>query len=232
MRSLPVPDHKAIYNQEADNYERLVSQEDYQGNILKAIQEVVHLKDLDVLEMGAGTGRLTCLLAPLVKSITAYDSATAMIEVARERLSSMGLRNWKIGVADHRNLPAADACADLAISGWSICYLVDWNQQDWKTELSKGLAEMARVVRSDGTMIIIETQGTGFETPHPPEHLLEYFKYLEEDGWNKTWFRTDYKFKDKTEARELTAFFFGQELADRFDSEYLPECTGLWWKMK
>lgn len=227
-----MPDHKAIYNREADNYERLVNREDHQGNILKAIRDVVGLKNLDAVEMGAGTGRLTCMLAPLVRSITAYDSAAAMLEVAKGRLSAMGLENWHAEVADHRQLPAADGCADLAISGWSICYLVDWNRVDWKAELSKGLAEMARVVKPGGIMIIIETQGTGFESPHPPEHLIEYFKYLDEQGWKKTWFRTDYKFKGKAEARELTAFFFGQDLADKFDSEYLPECTGLWWKKK
>lgn len=227
-----MPDHKAIYNREADNYERLVSREDHQGNILKAIRQVIDPANLDVIELGAGTGRLTCMLAPLARSITAYDSAAAMLEVAKGRLAAMGLQNWHAEVADHRQLPAADGCADLAISGWSICYLVDWNRADWKLELSKGLAEMARVVKPGGTMIIIETQGTGFESPHPPEHLIEYFKYLDEQGWKKTWFRTDYKFKDKAEAKELTSFFFGQDLADRFDSEYLPECTGLWWKKK
>jgi ubiquinone/menaquinone biosynthesis C-methylase UbiE len=227
-----VPDHKAIYNQEADNYERLVNREDYQGNILKAIQKSIDPNGLDVVKMGAGTGRLTCLLAPFVRSITAFDSSAAMLEVAKDRLTAMGCSNWKTQVADHRSLPLENNLADLVISGWSICYLVDWNREDWKAELLKGLAEMKRVVKPGGTMIIIETQGTGFESPHPPDHLVEYFKFLEEQGWSKTWFRTDYKFKDKAEARELTAFFFGQELTDRFDSEYLPECTGLWWKSK
>ena len=144
----------------------------------------------------------------------------------------MGLTNWRTGVANHRCLPESEGEADLVLSGWSICYLVDWACSDWRTEVGKGLAEMERVAKAGGTVIIIETQGTGFETPHPPEHLLEYFDFLKDHGYEYTWFRTDYKFKDKAEARELTTFFFGQDLADRFDSEYLPECTGLWWKKK
>lgn len=227
-----MPDHKTIYNQEADNYERLVNREDYQGHILEAVRKVIPIEGLDVIEMGAGTGRLTCMLAPFVKSIVAYDSAAAMLEVASQRLIQMGLKNWRTEVADHRSLPAKENVADLAIAGWSICYLVDWNRKDWKQELGKGLLEMERVVRPGGTMIIIETQGTGFETPHPPEHLLEYFPYLESHGFSGTWFRTDYKFADKEEASELTRFFFGEELAKQFSSEFLPECTGLWWKRK
>lgn len=227
-----MPDHKSIYNQEADNYERLISREDYEGNILKAIRKVTPFEGIDVIDMGAGTGRLTCLLAPYARSIVAYDNASAMLEVAEARLSDMGLTNWQTGVADHRSLPASDASVDLAISGWSICYLVDWNREDWKTELDKGLKEMERVVKPGGTMIIIETQGTGFKAPHPPDHLLEYFAYLDELGFTYSWFRTDYKFADKGEARKLTAFFFGEELANQFSSELLPECTGLWWKKR
>jgi ubiquinone/menaquinone biosynthesis C-methylase UbiE len=227
-----MPDHKAIYNKEADNYERLVNREDYEGNILKSIREVVDIEGIDVVETGAGTGRLTCLLAPHANSIEAFDISAAMLKVAEEKLSAPKLKNWKTGVANHRELPVKDSAADLAISGWSICYLVDWSCSDWRIEVSKGLAEMERVVKSGGTVVIIETQGTGFESPHPPEHLIEYFAFLEEHGYAKTWFRTDYHFADKAEARELTEFFFGKELADQFDSETLPECTGLWWKRK
>jgi ubiquinone/menaquinone biosynthesis C-methylase UbiE len=227
-----MPDHKAIYNKEAENYERLVNREDFQGNILQAIRKVIAIEDIDVVETGAGTGRLTCLLDPDVKSIAAYDISEAMLKVAEQKLSEMGFHNWKTGVANHCSLPAPDRCADLAISGWSLCYLVDWGCEDWRIEVKKGLAEMERVLKPGGTTILIETQGTGFESPHPPEHLLEYFAFLKEKGFEFTWFRTDYQFESKEEASELTTFFFGEELAKQFSSSILPECTGIWWKKK
>lgn len=225
-----MPDHKSIYNQEAQNYQRLVGREDYQGNILKAIRTILPIEGIDVVETGAGTGRVTCLLAPFVHSIQAYDSSDAMLEVARDRLAEMGLHNWSTGVADHRTLPAADACADLAISGWSVCYLVDWNRGDWKPDVRKALSEMKRVLRPGGKLVLIETQGTGFENPHPPQHLLEYYQFLQDEGFQSTWFRSDYQFENASEARELTEFFFGKELADQFSGRILPECTGIWWK--
>lgn len=225
-----MPDHKSIYSQEAQNYQRLVGREDHQGNILKAIRAVMPIEGIDVVETGAGTGRVTCLLAPHVRSIQAFDSSDAMLDVARDRLTEMGMQNWSAGVADHRALPAADGSADLAISGWSVCYLVDWNRGDWKPDVLKALSEMQRVLRPGGKIVLIETQGTGFETPHPPQHLLEYYEFLKEQGFESTWFRSDYEFESVAEARELTEFFFGKELADQFNGRILPECTGIWWK--
>jgi ubiquinone/menaquinone biosynthesis C-methylase UbiE len=167
-----------------------------------------------------------------VKTIAAYDISEAMLKVAKQKLTKTRYKNWKIGVTNHRSLPDPDNSADLVLSGWSICYLVDWTCSDWRTEVSKGLAEMERVIKPGGTIIIIETQGTGFESPHPPERLVEYFDFLKEYGFEFTWFRTDYQFASKEEARELTTFFFGEELTAQFSTIMLPECTGLWWKKK
>ncbi|NSW53344.1 MAG: class I SAM-dependent methyltransferase [Anaerolineae bacterium] len=228
-----MPDHQTIYQQEAERYDRMVMREDVDGNILHAIREIIDPAGLDVVELGAGTGRLTTLLAPLAHSIRIFDASAAMLAVAIEKLQALGLGNWQAQTADHRVLPVADASADLAISGWSICYLVDWAEADWQGEVRKALAEMRRILRPDGTIVIIETMGTGVETPQPPEKLLAYYRLLEAEGFVFTWFRTDYRFASMAEAEELVPFFFGQEMlsACRATGEgvILPECTGMWW---
>jgi ubiquinone/menaquinone biosynthesis C-methylase UbiE len=225
-----LPDHKAIYNQAALNYERLVSREDYEGNILKAIQVVLPLQGIDVVETGAGTGRVTRLLAPFARSIVAFDISEHMIALAAESLRAGGWSNWRTGVADHRHLPVEAGSADLVISGWSICYLVDWNRQSWKADVAEVLAEMHRLLRSGGWTVIIETQGTGFTTPHPPDHLVDYYRFLAEQGFESSWFRTDYHFANVEEANESSTFFFGSEMAQKIEGVILPECTGLWCK--
>lgn len=228
-----MPDHKTIYHQEADRYDRMVMREDSDSNILRAIRGIIDPAGLDVVELGAGTGRLTMLLAPLARSIRAYDASAAMLAVAEDKLRALGCGNWQAEVADHRALPVADASADLVISGWSICYLVDWAEADWQGSVRKALAEMRRVLRSGGRIVIIETMGTGVEIPRPPEKLLAYYQLLSDEGFASTWFRTDYRFASMAEAEELVPFFFGQEMlsACRAESEgvILPECTGLWW---
>ncbi len=227
-----MPDHKEVYDRYADRYQRLVSREDYQGNIPRALGEITPLEGKDVVESGAGTGRLTCLLAPRVRSIRAFDASPHMLEVAGARLKHSGLANWSTSAGDHRALPLPGQCADLAIAGWSVCYLVDWAGGGWQAEVERALAELQRVLRPGGVLVLLETLGTGFETPHPPEHLADYYRLLEQRGFSSTWIRTDYRFESLAEAVELVEFFFGVELAKQVQgagSLVLPECTGLWW---
>lgn len=224
-----------IYANHADQYEALVAREDYQGNILAALQQIRPLAGLDVVEFGAGTGRLTCLLAPLVKSIRAYDGSAHMLEVATARLQTLNLSNWQTAVADNRNLPAESASADLAIEGWSFGHCVGWFPDSWRNEVSAALAEMRRVLRPGGTMVLMETMGTGRETPQPPNQgLADLYDWLErEHGFSSTTIRTDYRFESLDEAERLARFFFGDELAGtvvRNNWMILPECTGVWWK--
>ncbi|MBM4429144.1 MAG: class I SAM-dependent methyltransferase [Chloroflexi bacterium] len=227
-----MPDLQEIYEQHADQYELLASREDYQGNILRTLQEIRSLAGLDVVDLGAGTGRLTCLLAPIVRSIHAVDSSAHMLEVATAKLQKSGLHNWQVHVADHRRLPLADRSADLVIAGWSICYLAIWQGPAWRDELAHGLTEIKRILRPGGTIIILETLGTGYEIPHPPGELLDYYAFLDAEGFLSTWIRTDYRFESLAEAETLARFFFGDELAHTVAQKnwtILPECTGLWW---
>ncbi len=227
-------DHFAeIYQNKSDQYEQMVSREDYQNHIYEAIQEVRDLHGLDVVDSGAGTGRLACMFAPIAHSMAAFDTSAAMLEVATGRLKASGLSNWRTGLADHRQLPATDASVDVVLSGWSVVYTVVWTPGDWRAELGRALSEMQRVLRPGGHIIILETMGTGFESPNPPPDLLDYFHYLDEAGFSSNWFRTDYKFKSLEEARRLTTFFFGEEILQKIqvgESVILPECTGMWWK--
>ena len=225
-------DLKEIYASRAPEYERLVSREDFAGNILKALQEIRVLVGLDVVELGAGTGRLTCMLAPFVRSIRAFDASDHMLGVAREKLAAGNWQNWQADVAVHAALPVAAATADLVIAGWSLVYSAIWAAGDWRIELGQTLAEMRRVLRPGGTIIVLETMGSGSTSPQPPADLLDYFGFLKQGGFQTRWIRTDYRFKDMAEAQQLAEFFFGAEMLPKIseaDAPTLPECTGIWW---
>lgn len=230
-----MPDYHQIYRDQAAEYELLVSREDYQGNIFRTLDQIVPLLGLTVVELGAGTGRLTCLLAPVVKSIYAFDRSPHMLEVAVAKLRQSGRRNWHAAVSDHREMPVRSGIADVALSGWSICYMVVDSPANWEDELVRALSEMRRVVRPGGRLLLLETLGTGVERPDPPIELLEYYEYLEARGFSRTWIRTDYRFRDRTEAEASAQFFFGDAMVGKIIEDargvILPECTGVWWSM-
>jgi ubiquinone/menaquinone biosynthesis C-methylase UbiE len=225
MSESPV-EHQAVYQDHAATYELLVAREDYEGNIPRSLQELADWHGRTVLELGAGTGRLTRMVTPWVNSIYAFDLSPAMLAVAAASLTRE--TDWLAAAADHRALPLPDRSVDMVLAGWTICYLVTWYPRCWQPELTRALAELERVLRPGGQIILLETMGTGYETPHPPEKLRPYYDYLQTAGFQSQWFRTDYQFASPEEAQRLTTFFFGADLAECFAGQtYLPECTGV-----
>ena len=223
---------RKIYQSEGERYEALISREDHQANIPRAIDEIINLDGLDDIDLGAGTGRLTMILAPRVKSIRAFDASTEMLRVCREILVASGLSNWQVDVADHRNLPVEDQSVDLVVSGWSVSYLAVWDQKIGRAELDKWRAEMERVLRKGGMIILFESLGTGNEAPIRLEHVESAYQWLDDNGFENKWIRTDYQFESLDEAIDLAGFFFGAEMAARVRKNrlvILPECTGVWW---
>ncbi len=223
---------EAIYKQEAAGYESLVAHEDYEHNIIKALTEIKPFEGLRVVETGAGTGRLTEMLAPLVERICAFDLQAHMLGVLAQKARRGGGRHCQVGVADHRHLPVPSHQADLLIGGWTVCYLYVNYPDTWRRELSAGLAELQRVIRPGGTIVILETLGTGHETPYVHEHLTPYFDFLKNAGFASTWIRTDYLFDSPEQAADSMRFFFGDDMATKvMENEWriVPECTGVWW---
>ncbi len=229
-------DHfKNIYTNHADLYERLVAREDQHGNLFSALNDIHPMSGLDVVEFGAGTGRVTRLLSVMVNQIFAFDVAPAMLVEARDYLQTTGMTNWGLAQADNRQMPVASNSADVVIEGWSFGHVTGWYPDDWHTQVDMMLAEMERIVKPQGTIILIETMGTGNRQPQPPsDGLAKLYQYWQDKhGFEYRWIRTDYQFASIEEADELTRFFFGADLANRVvesNKVVLPECTGLWYK--
>jgi ubiquinone/menaquinone biosynthesis C-methylase UbiE len=225
-------EHDYVYSHQADLYEHLILREDYNGNLPLELEKISSFTGLDVLELGAGTGRLTRWLAQFAARITALDLSPHMLVAAKAILRSYLSGEITLAVGDHRTLPVPTRSSDIIISGWSVCYLVSWHPGEWCLLLEKALREMNRAIRPGGKIILIETLGTGCKTPDPPEKLVPYYHFLEESGFKTTWLRTDYRFESMEEAREITRFFFGDEMLSKISNgakPILPECSGIWW---
>src|SRR4051812_2876647 len=124
-----MPDYRMIYREQVAQYDLMVSREDYQGNLLPALNAIRPLTGLQVVELGAGTGRLTALIAPLAGSLRALDVSEPMLAVLREKLPGV-----QTLAADNRAVPLKNASADVVIAGWAIAHSVGWYPDNWRDE--------------------------------------------------------------------------------------------------
>lgn len=221
-----------IYEERALEYDALISAEDVDGNLEEAISRRVPLEGARVADVGAGTGRLARLFGARCERVHLIERAAPMLEVARERLATLGLsEKTTLHHADARELPLGDESVDVAMAGWVFGHFRHWMPDGWGAEVDAALAEMRRVVVPGGALIVIETLGTGHEVPRQRSSLEEYFTHLEhEHGFERSWLRTDYEFPDVATAERVMGGFFGEELVARIRVEAwrrVPECTAL-----
>jgi ubiquinone/menaquinone biosynthesis C-methylase UbiE len=205
-------EHKNIYFNETERYHALVSFEDHTNNLSKTIKPIIGAGFPDILESGAGTGRLTDILMPLAGKLVGFDISPAMLTTANLKKKQFLKTFSGFSASDHRWLPVEKNSFDWIVSGWSVCYLVSWQREFWKQEVNIALGEFIRVLDPKGNILLIETLGTGNKEPQPPDHLVDYLNYLDKLGFSRKVIRTDYKFPNPDTAEKLVEFFFGKEM--------------------
>lgn len=228
-----MPDFEDIFANRADAYQRLVAQEDYKNNLLREIGLLCPLSPRVVAaDLGAGTGRVSFILAGSVGRVHAVEPSAGMRAVACAVKASRGIDNVEIMEGNHFAVPLAEASVDLAVEGWSFAYVFTRSGLRKDEAADEMVKEIRRITRPGGTVILIETLGTMKEAPDPPAGLVPFYERLETvHGFRRRWIRTDYRFDSPDEAVELIGFFFGGEMAEAVrerNSPVVPECTGLW----
>jgi ubiquinone/menaquinone biosynthesis C-methylase UbiE len=224
-----------LYTDHADAYEVLVSHEDYQGNLLQAIQSFQPLVGQVAAEFGCGTGRVSNLLAGSVHRLHAFDFTASMLRLAQQKQRREHWENVSLALADSRLMPVRSFWADFAIEGWAFLQIAVWHPDDWQEQLGRALAEMGRVVHPGGKLILIETLGTGESTPKVSPFFRTVYDYLEaQAGFTPLAIHTDYRFETLEKIHRVVLPLFGPEMLERLvktqSGWVLPECTGLWWR--
>jgi ubiquinone/menaquinone biosynthesis C-methylase UbiE len=226
---------RRFYAERAEEYEALVSAEDVNGQILPALEGLIHLDGARVLEIGVGTGRVTELLLAAGATLVGCEPAAAMLEVARRRLARFPAERAELRQCKVQELDTSAGGFDLALAGWVLGHFVEWYAPTWRDEIGGALDRMERALVPGGLLVILETLGTGQTEPAPPSPgLAEYYRWLEEErGLERMVLRTDYAFQDVDSAAAVAGAFFGEAFAERVRRESwsrIPECTGLWWR--
>jgi ubiquinone/menaquinone biosynthesis C-methylase UbiE len=223
-----------LYTDHADSYELLVSHEDYQGFLLRAIEKLQPLTGSIAAEFGCGTGRVSGLLADRVQRLHAFDLTRSMLRVAQQKKIQPGWEHLTFVQADSRAMPVCAAWAYFAIEGWAFLHIAVNHPESWRSQLGRALDEMKRVVRPGGKLILIETLGTGQTEPNPAAKYREVYDWLEKErGFQPVAIRTDYLFETMDQIREVVIPLFGEKMLDVLIPSdagiVVPECTGLWW---
>lgn len=99
----------------------------------------------DVLEVGCGSGIAVQLFAEAGANVTAVDLTPWAVETTRSRLQAFGLEGMVLE-ADAESLPFADESFDLVFS-WGVIHHT--------SDMSKALAELIRVCRASGTLVLM-----------------------------------------------------------------------------
>jgi SAM-dependent methyltransferase len=107
---------------------------------VEAVRWMLGEQPLTVLELGAGTGKLTRVVAELGHDVQATDPDPAMLQVLERELP--GVRTAEASAED---IPLADASVDAVIAAQAFHWF----------DLDRALPEIARVLRPGGRVCLV-----------------------------------------------------------------------------
>jgi ubiquinone/menaquinone biosynthesis C-methylase UbiE len=94
--------------------------------VAEAIKESVDLTPgMSAVDVGAGTGRLSILLADKVGSVVVTDPSAGMVEVARERIEAAGLSDRLRAVQADLTADPLDGAYDVVWSSMALHHVQD-----------------------------------------------------------------------------------------------------------
>jgi ArsR family transcriptional regulator len=120
----------------------------YDETVIETIADAIAIDDTQtVLDVGTGTGFVTAGLAPRANRVIAIDHSPAMLDIARENLTQLGIENVELHEGDLTHLPLNENSVDAAVANLVLHH----------AENPAGmLAEMTRVVRPGGRVAITD----------------------------------------------------------------------------
>lgn len=110
-----------------------------------AIRKAYLRADMEVADVGAGTGFMSAGLAPLVRKVVAVDGSAAMLAVARQKLKDFD--NIEFQEAEGLALPLPDASVDAVFANMYLHHCDD---------PLAAIREMRRVLRPGGRLVITD----------------------------------------------------------------------------
>ncbi len=159
-----------LYNQQAICYAEQANANkkllDTRKLVYSLLAPVINKK---ILSIGCGDGTECVSFAKNGAEVIGIDSSNELISLAKNKYSALGTDFF---VMDYEETAFEDMRFDSIISIMSIMY---------KEDLTKVLLELKRILKPDGTMIIV--------VPHPVRKMIKYasFDYFASGLHYETW---------------------------------------------
>jgi malonyl-CoA O-methyltransferase len=139
---------RAAFERSAADYDKVAVLQHEIGRRLLDRLELIRLAPTTILDIGAGTGRLSAALGRKYGQarVVSLDLSPRMLQLARRRAGLLNrLRRRQVFVcADAERLPCAAASADLIVSNLAL---------QWCNDIDGTLAEFRRVLRPGGLLM-------------------------------------------------------------------------------
>ena len=174
-----------LYRLEPDLYDRLISAECLHPGVIGWLPQ-----DLErIVEVAAGTGRLTLDLIGRTRELVAIEPAAPLREILKRKLALPGANDLaRVSHGFFDQLPVTDDCADMVIACSALTPAPGHGGE-------AGLAEMERACRLGGRVVIVWPNNVRWLA----EHGYEYVRF---DG------EMFLEFVSHEEALELIEIFY------------------------
>jgi ubiquinone/menaquinone biosynthesis C-methylase UbiE len=126
------------------------------GRSWKALAEMLLklLPPMRIVDIGAGEGTLSLLLAQGAEHVVAVDNSEQMVAYGRETVAKAGVKNLEYRLGDLEELPLEDGSVDLALFSQSLHHAI---------HPQNALKEAYRVLRPGGKLMVLDLNRHNFE---------------------------------------------------------------------
>ncbi len=208
MSEPPREGWRRAYRDAPEIFDAFARAEDREGLLAAAVLDVARPRGADVLEIGAGTGRLGQRLATACRHYAAVDPAPAMLALARGRVPGRALVR-----ARGEALPFAARSFDAVVAAWVVAHV-------GAAARRLVLEEAARVLRAGGPgTVLVESAAEGefqdLRRLSGVDPAAELAPLTGELGFTiAARVETEIAFEDEAEAERVLGFLCGAAVRD------------------